>query len=461
MTTLAKIKKFPNSFEVEQAMLCCILIDPEATKDIMPTLDQEYFYNEQNKNIFTACKDLFLENINIDISTVMDKLRRNNNAELNSYDYIYTVISMVPSAVGFMDYFNILKRDKTLRGIINVCNQIIEEAYDSDDAEKVLTFASKLLYDLDTDVNKAKLRHISHPLRDLLSNLEEIARNKGKNRGLLTGMPIYDSVTNGLHPSDLIILAARPSVGKTSFALNIIANIAMANPDCVVAAFSLEMSDVQLVQRVLANTANVSMNNLSKGNQSDSENKFIWNVNKKLGKSKIFIDDTAMLSPTEILNKCRKLVRTERRLDLIVIDYLQLMRSDNRKSDGNQQQQIGEISRMMKLIAKELQCPVIVISQMSRGVENRDDKTPKLSDLRDSGAIEQDADQVLFLSRENENDKGSKEYNVILDISKHRNGELKAIRYKWEGPYIRFTETEDQYINREFVAEKKPKKFDH
>ena len=243
----------------------------------------------------------------------------------------------------------------------------------------------------------------------------------------------------------MIILSARPSVGKTAFALNIVANIVKRPEKKVIAFYSLEMPAVQIAQRILSNLASVDMQELSSGELIGTSHRSLWEMTKTLSDSRVFINDSSMISPKDILTQCRRLTGASRdfnKIDLIVVDYLGLMTKDDRRRSDNRQQEISDMSRYMKIIAKEMNCPVILLCQMSRMIENRDDKTPQLSDLRESGAIEQDADIVLFLSREDEKDKENSP--ILLDIAKHRNGKLDRIRLNWIGKYIRFVESENQ-----------------
>ncbi|MDD3946802.1 MAG: replicative DNA helicase [Clostridia bacterium] len=454
-TPTKTIKVYPNSYEAEQYLLCCILLDGIAAGDLLPSLKSEIFYNERHRKIFEACQKLFSANRAVDVITVNDQIEADKKTDLNMLDYHVELSDKLPSAANYREYVDILKRDHMHREIIRICNETIEMAYANKDYRETLTAIEEKIYKLNSSTHRSELIHISEASGQVVARVDALCRDKNSFRGIMTKFARFDQITNGLQKGALVILAARPSVGKTSFALNIVSNIA-SQPDSksVIAVFSLEMPSVQLAQRLLSDIGSIPMNSLSKGTTQDREQESLIAAHSKISESKVYVDDTALSSPGDIFSKCRRLYATEKRIDLIVIDYLQLMKGDSVRSSDSKQNEISDISRMMKILAKEMNCPVLVLSQMSRGIENRDDKTPKLSDLRESGAIEQDADIVLFLSRENENDKVSSNYTVFLDIAKHRNGELGVLRFNWEGQYVRFTESTDQYINRDLPVKK-------
>jgi replicative DNA helicase len=339
----------------------------------------------------------------------------------------------------------IVTRDLVLRKIITQCNKIIEDAYQSTDADETLRLAERLIFDITNESATNTLVHISQPAAALIDRMDALAKDKNAFSGLQTGFPIFDKLTNGLQKGDLDILAARPSVGKTAFALNIIANIAKRKGEKrVIALYSLEMPSTQIAQRMLSNMSSVDMSELKTGELIGDSHRNLWEMTKILSDSRIFVNDSGVVSPNDILNQCRKLCcsgKGFKSIDLVVVDYLGLMTSDVVSKDANRQYEIARMSKAMKTAAKELNCPVILLSQMSRSIESRDDKTPMLSDLRESGAIEQDADIVMFLSRENEDDHDGP---ILLNIAKHRNGELKQIRFDWAGRYQRFTESREQ-----------------
>jgi replicative DNA helicase len=455
---LDKVKIFPNNFEAEQSLLCCLLIDGNAVEGVVPTLEPNAFYNKRNREIFEAIKYLYSSGSAVDIITVNDKLEKTGNADENSLVYMTSLNNLLPSGANYNFYAKMLHRDYVLRSIITACNSILEESYHSDNEIATLRHAEELIYGISKEMDNGGLAHISQATSELMERIDMLAKNKGVLRGLPTGFRIFDSVTNGLQNGDLIILAARPSVGKTAFAFNIVANTIKKGEPKTIAIFSLEMPAVQLAQRLVCNMGDVSMDDVGKGDVKGESSKNIWKVNQSLSDSKIFVDDRSLIPPSEILSQCRRLpsIAGSKKVDLVIIDYLQLMQSDTSKGRGpnSRQEEVSSMSRTMKIMAKELNCPVILLSQMSRGIESRTDKTPMLSDLRESGSIEQDADIVLFLSRELDEDKANSP--IKLTIAKHRNGSLKNIRFDWSGDYMRFVESENQkeYLSTKQIKDK-------
>ena len=323
------------------------------------------------------------------------------------------------------------------RNLIKSGQSIIENAFNNGDDKSAMQFAEKTIFDLSQKQQDSDLELVGKPggvLTEVLKELSEIAENQGKMRGIPTGYKDFDAITNGLQKSDLILLAARPGVGKTSFAMNIATNVAIEQNKRV-AIFDLEMSKAQLMQRALASVAKVNLTHVLRGTMDQDEWKRLWTAEKKLAESLIYLDDSSMTTPLDIISKCRKLKMTEG-LDLIVIDYLQLMKASNKgeSSGGNRTQEVSDITRMLKVAAKDLNVPIILLSQLSRMVEQREDHRPILSDLRESGSIEQDADIVLFLyNPENYNDVISNEEpgTVHLIIAKHRSGSTGEVKLKW------------------------------
>lgn len=446
-TDKKKMRIFPNNFEAEQSVLCCILIDGNAARNVLPALSEEGFYNDRNRKIYRAMQALFSSAVPVDIITVFDYMEKNGLSDEQTLPYLTTINNLLPSGANYNQYAKIVFRDFTLRNVITKCNSIIEKAYEASDAEEVVYYAEKLIYELSKEMSKNELKHISTATIEVMERIEKLKKDKNALRGLYTGFRIFDKVTNGLQNGDLIILAARPSVGKTAFALNIVANVVeKSDKQRCVAIYSLEMPSRQIAQRIMSNMGSVSMADMNSAELKGDGDTRLWKVTQKLSNSKIFINDSSMITPAEVLSQCRRLgaEHNNGRLDLVVIDYLQLMTGSTEKSSSsdNRQQEIAYMSRMMKIMARELNCPVILLSQMSRGIESRKEKTPQLSDLRESGAIEQDADLVMFLSREIEEDKHKSP--IILDLLKHRNGELKKIRLNWQGEFMSFTESDDQ-----------------
>ena len=439
---MADYKILPNSLEAEQALLGCILLDNDAQSDIFSKLNVEDFYSEAHRNIYDSMMKVYNKSIPVDFVTLTNQLEVEKKLEtIGGIDYITYLTNVVPSAANFQHYLNIVKNSSVRRHLISEAQEIIKSAFDSEDGDRAMREAEKRIFDLSQKETSSDLEHVGKPggtLTTVLKQISELAENKGKMRGIPTGYKDFDAITNGLQKSDLILLAARPGVGKTSFAMNIAVNAAI-NEDKKVAIFALEMSKEQLMQRALSSLARVNLSHVLRGNMDSEEWKRIWTAEKKLAQSGIYVDDSSMITPFELISKCRKLKMTEG-LDLIVIDYLQLMRmgKSNRES---RTQEVSDLTRTLKIAAKELNVPIILLSQLSRAVEVREDHRPVLSDLRESGSIEQDADIVLFLyNPEKYNDVVTEDEpgTVYLLVAKHRNGSTGEVKLKWVGEYTTY-----------------------
>ncbi len=439
---MADYKILPNSLEAEQALLGCILLDNDAQSDIFSKLNVEDFYSEAHRNIYDSMMKVYNKSIPVDFVTLTNQLEVEKKLEtIGGIDYITYLTNVVPSAANFQHYLNIVKNSSVRRHLISEAQEIIKSAFDSEDGDKAMREAEKRIFDLSQKETSSDLEHVGKPggtLTTVLKQISELAENKGKMRGIPTGYKDFDAITNGLQKSDLILLAARPGVGKTSFAMNIAVNAAI-NEDKKVAIFALEMSKEQLMQRALSSLARVNLSHVLRGNMDSEEWKRIWTAEKKLAQSGIYVDDSSMITPFELISKCRKLKMTEG-LDLIVIDYLQLMTmgKSNRES---RTQEVSDLTRTLKIAAKELNVPIILLSQLSRAVEVREDHRPVLSDLRESGSIEQDADIVLFLyNPEKYNDVVTEDEpgTVYLLVAKHRNGSTGEVKLKWVGEYTTY-----------------------
>ncbi len=427
---LARIS--PNSLEAEQSVLGCCLLDEDSAFAIMSSLSPEDFYTEAHKTIFECMQEIFKQNKPIDYVTLTDELERRGLMEgVGGIDYIALLTNIVPSASNSKHYVDIVKRDSLLRKLIHASQDIIDKAYSPDESD-VLAFAEKTVFDIAEKEDASNLEPISTALDNVLAKFEEIDKNGGMTRGIPTGFAELDRITNGLQKSDLILIAARPGVGKSSLAMNLV-NYAAIQGKRSCAVFSLEMPKEQITQRSLCSISGVSMEKALGGKLSGSDWKALWEGSKKLSEAKIFIDDSSLNSPSTIISKCRRLKR-ENGLDLIMIDYLQLMSSSKKGKDVNRQQEITELTRNLKIAARELQVPILLLSQLSRDVEKREDHRPVLSDLRESGAIEQDADIVIFIYNPSNNadveiEGGPNMRKLIL--AKHRNGALADVDVKW------------------------------
>ena len=436
----------PNNFDAEQAVLGSALIDSEAALTVVGKLEEIDFYNETHRNIFRVIKELYAKSVPVDFVTVSDELEKKGliNA-VGGIGYITSLSNIVPSAASCGHYIDIVKRDSVLRQVILACGDTITKAYEKDSDESIVGMAEKAIFEIAEKGQTGALEKISEPLEKVINKIEEIHKDNTVLRGLKTGFYAIDKATNGLQKTDLIILAARPGVGKTSLAMNIVSNAAIQHK-AKCAVFSLEMGREQLAQRMLFSVANVSMAKALRGELNEADWVKIWKADKLLKDADIYIDDNAMNTPSQVLSKCRKLKR-EKGLDLIVIDYLGLMKSDA-KTD-NRQNEVADISRNLKLLAKEIEVPVLSLCQLNRSVEQRDDGKPGkpvLSDLRDSGSIEQDADMVWFIHRDMTakeiSDQPNGNYTAELIIAKFRNGQPGSVFLGWDGSRTSFVNLE-------------------
>ena len=441
---MADFKTMPHNIEAEQAVIGCILIDNQAQIDILPMMKEEDFYSGAHKSIYSAMLKIYQKSIPVDFVTLTDQLEQDKNLEkVGGIEYITFLTNAVPSAVNFKYYCDIVKSHSIRRKLIGSGQRIIENAYETENQEDVLQFAEKEIFDISEKEGRSDLEHVGlagGAIKKVIDKFDSIAKDPTSIKGIPTGLKEFDSLTNGLQNSDIILLAARPGVGKTSLAMNIVINSATElGKKCAV--FSLEMGADQLVQRALCSMAKVSMAKALNGTMDAEEWKRIWAATKKLEQSGLYID-TSPITPSELLSKCRRL-KAKEGLDLVMIDYIQLMSSGSQSKDMNRQNQVSEISRSLKLTAKELNVPIIVLSQLSRSVESRKENgyRPMLSDLRDSGAIEQDADIVLFLynpEKYNDIPQEDEPGTVELIVAKHRNGSTGTIKLRWIGEYTTF-----------------------
>ena len=448
------LRKMPYSLEAEQAVLGCILINDNAGSVILGSLKSPAFYSKAHKTIYETMLEIYQKNKPVDYVTVISELEKKEKLnEVGGIEYITALTNAVPTAANFEHYTNIVKNDFILRELINAGQKIISMAYENEDSVSALKFAEKQIFDIGENEAFSYLEQIGGSMNLVLDKFQTIASDRESLRGLSTGLFGLDKCTNGLQPGDLILLAARPGVGKTSLAMNIV-NHAALNENAVCAVFSLEMPKVQLAQRSLCSASYVSMEKALKGDLTPDDWASLWAANKKFQEAKIFVDDSSMNTAMDVLSKCRKLKREQGRLDLILIDYLQLMQGKQGK-DSNRQQEISEITRALKIAAKELNVPILLLSQLSRAVEQREDHRPQLADLRESGAIEQDADIVMFIYNPDNYRKDTNEPRkgiVELIVAKHRNGPLDNIKLKFENTTTSFRnlsrEAEEQSLEK-------------
>ncbi len=437
----------PHNLEAEQAVLGCILIDNQAQIDVLALMHESDFYSEAHSQIFKAMNKVYQKSIPVDFVTLTDQLEKDGILEkVGGIDYIMALTNTVPSAANFKHYCDIVKSDSIRRKLIRSGQEIIEDAFENEDKDKSLQFAEQVIFDIAEKEGHSSLEHVGRgdgAVKKVIDKFGEIAKDPTVLKGIPTGFTDFDKITNGLQNSDLILLAARPGVGKTSFSMNILVHAATElNKKCAI--FSLEMSKEQLMQRAVCSLAKVDMGKALKGEMDAEEWKRIWAASKKLEQSGLYVDDSSMTTPADLLSKCRRL-KMQEGLDLVMVDYIQLMTSA-RKAD-NRQLEISDISRTLKIAAKELNVPIIVLSQLSRAVESRQDHRPLLSDLRDSGAIEQDADIVLFIyNPEKYNDVPQEDEpgTVELIVAKHRNGGTGTVKLRWIGQYTTFVNIKDK-----------------
>ncbi len=428
----------PHNLEAERSVLGSCLLSKEALSDVVEILRPEDFYDGANKEIYGVILDMFRENKPVDFVTVCDELKSKRVLEtVGGRAYVGSLSSEVPSARNAAEYARIVSEKSTMRTLIRTAEDIREKSFDEDqDTSEILNYAEQEIFRIGQSRQKNDYTALKDVLITDIEILGEAAKNQGKITGVTTGFTMLDDITFGLQKSDLIILAARPAMGKTAFALNVAQNAAVKGGASVL-IFSLEMSKEQLGQRLLAMEAKVEMEKLKKGMLSATDWEEIMVAADRLSKAKISIDDTPDLSVFEIKNKCRRL-KAEQGLDLVVIDYLQLMKSEGRAD--SRQQEISNLSRYLKLLAREMDCPVIVLSQLSRAPEQRPNHRPVLSDLRESGSIEQDADIVIFLYRDDYyNDESEKPGVCEVNLAKHRSGPTATIDLTWVARYTKFS----------------------
>ena len=429
----------PQDIEAEQAVLGSMLTDDEAVMAAVERLKADCFYREDNRLIFEAIVNLYNRSEPVDLVTVNDELSSMGNFEkVGGFEYIATLPDKVPTTANVQKYIDIVEEKSTLRKLIKTANEIIELGYNpTEDVEDIMAGAEKKIFDLIQNKNQKSYTPIKDVLIESFTKLEELYNQKSKITGIPTGFYDLDDKTAGLHGSDLILVAARPAMGKTAFALNIAANAAI-KANTPVAVFSLEMSKDQLVNRILCIEAMVDSNKIMTGKLEEDDWSKLASVVGPISDSGIFIDDTPGISIMEIRTKCRKL-KNEQHIGLIVIDYIQLVQGSNNRKNGSREQEIAEISRSLKILAKELDVPVIALSQLSRAVEQRPDHRPMLSDLRESGSIEQDADIVMFLYRDDYYNPDTEDKNISeVIIAKHRAGSTGTVKLLWMGNYTKF-----------------------
>ena len=429
----------PHSLEAEQTVLGALMIDSTAIEKTLNLIVAEDFYYEANSEIYDAIKTIYQFDIPVDIITVSDELKKRGKIDyVGGLEYLAGLTENIVTTKNIAAYLNIIKEKSVLRKLINVANELIEKGYkESDEVQNLIDLAESRIFALAQNRGSNDFSMVRDVLLTVFNQLEERAKIKGSITGINTGYKDLNRMTAGLQRSDLILLAARPAMGKTSLALNIAMNAAKSGS--AVALFSLEMSKEQYVQRLISLESLVESTKLRTGALDDDDWLSLANVMNSISESDLYIDDTASISLFDLMSKCRRL-KIDKGLDLVIIAYLQLM-SYGGKSESRQQEN-SSISRGLKQLARELNCPVVALSQLSRAVEQRPDHRPILSDLRESGAIEQDADVVMMLYRDEYYHKEESEKKGIAEviIAKHRNGPIGTVELVFIDRFTKFSD---------------------
>lgn len=448
----------PHNDEAEQAVLGSVLIDEDAPITILNEIKSEDFYQPAHQHIFQAMQNISFSDKPVDIVTLVQEVETMGCMEkVGGITYLTELSNFVPSASNYRYYLDIVKKNSLLRQLISVSGKISDNAFSGDPENKALEQAESEIYALSEKRDKGTMVDIKQAVSEAVTQMEYKFAHPTEEVNVPIKYKLLNGILNGFHKTDLVLIAARPGQGKTSIGMNFITDAALdmtrkteagaVNPyKCAV--FSLEMSAVQLANRMLASVAKVDMAKALKGNLAPDEWTRIAAARKKLSQTQIFIDDSSLTTPVEILSKCRRLKRELGGLDLVMIDYLQLMSSG--KQIESRQQEVAEITRTMKIAAKELEVPILLLSQMSRDVEKRNTKEPQMSDLRESGAIEQDADIIMFIYREYKNTDTSVDEEtrnkVELIIAKHRNGSTGKVPLRWRGSYVSFEDIDTSAV---------------
>lgn len=428
----------PHSMEAEQSVIGSMIMDREAIVVAAEIVQGEDFYNKQYSTLFDTMVELNDEGKPVDLVTLQDRLKEKDvPPEVSSLEFIRDLITAVPTSANIKYYANIVAEKATLRRLIRLNEEIANTCYvGKESLEDILEDTEKRVFDLVQRRNSDEFVPIRQIVMNAMDNIERASHNKGNVTGVATGFLDLDYKTAGMQPSDLILVAARPSMGKTAFVLNVAEYVAFKQ-NKTVAIFSLEMSKEQLVNRLFSMESRVDSQHLRTGNLSDVEWEKLIESAAVIGKSNLIIDDTPGISISEMRSKCRK-YKLEHNLEMIIIDYLQLMSGSGRSTDSRQQE-ISDISRSLKALARELRVPVIALSQLSRAVEQRPDHRPMLSDLRESGAIEQDADVVMFIYRDDYYNKDTEKKGIAeIIIAKQRNGPIGTVELVWLPDYTKF-----------------------
>ena len=442
-------KSLPHHHEAEQSVLGTVFLEPRKIVEVIDQLNPDDFYALSHSLIYKAMRDLYQENAKIDYQTIAARLESDQAlGKAGGMSYLVELSESVPSTAHLETYIDLVKDGSLKRQVIRLAGEILEEGYQGgNSAGDYLTRAEESIFALSQKRKTTVFLELAEVISEVKEKTERNRDKKGGVTGLRTGFSNLDHITNGLQPEELIILAARPSMGKSAFAMNLALNVAKRNNDgqAGVAIFSLEMSNEQLVSRMLSAEANIENTKIKTGSLTSREWQFLEGGMQSLSRLPIVFDDSSSVTVADIRAKCRKLSQ-EGKLDFVVIDYLQLIKGDDSRS-GNRQEEVAKISRGLKQMARELKVPILALSQLSRDVEKREDKRPVLSDLRESGSIEQDADIVMFLYRNDyyERNAESKTGEVELSVAKNRQGAAGiTLKFRFDTEYSRFTVQTDR-----------------
>lgn len=435
----------PQNMEAEQSILGGLMLEAEAFDQVADIIDTNDFYSPSHQKIYAVIKELVNRNKPIDLVTVTDSLQSRNEFDaIGGYVYLASLLEKTISASNIATYAQIVKEKSLLRKLIHTSSDIIERAFanEQQDVELLLDQAEADIFKISENKSTQGLINSMEIVKDSIKKIEYLYQRKEEVTGLATGFTELDKMTAGLHPGELTIVAARPSMGKTAFSLNIASHVSLKLKKSV-AFFSLEMGKESVMMRMLASEAKVSMSSIRNGRLSDTDWPKLISAAGSLSEAKLFVDDTSAISPFEIRARCRRL-KAQHGLDMIIIDYLQLM--DLKQRVESRERAVAEISKSLKVIAKELQVPVIALAQLNRGVEGRSDRKPMLSDLRESGSIEQDADLIMLLFREDyyEKEDPEKKGRALVIVGKQRNGATGDVSLRFDAQYNKFRDADPE-----------------
>ena len=437
-------RTMPHSIDAERSLLGCMLLDSNSAYLAFESLSADDFYSTQHREVYRALLSMQSKNKPLDVITLTEELSMRGTLDgVGGAMAVLDLSRAVPTTVNVKAYIKIVDEKSTLRKLIRACESILAESYaPSREVEDILETAEKEIYNISMRRGGDELKHINPVLMNVFDNIEQLYLNKGHISGVPTGYPGLDNATTGFHAGEFILIGARPSMGKSSLAMNLVEHAAVYNGKKV-AVFSLEMPREQLALRLMCSYSNVKMQSVRLGTLTDEEWMSLASALGPIGSSDIYIDDTSGISVAQVRSRCRRL-QLEHGLDMVVIDYLGLMSANAGSRNDNRQGEISEISRMLKGLAQELKVPLIALSQLSRANKDRKDPRPMLTDLRDSGAIEQDADIVLFIHRDSyyhRDDPNVSPNEAEIIIAKQRNGPLDTIKVCWLGEYTKFVPT--------------------